>query len=133
MLSENMIHGTVDFLVMHTDGRITRHARGDMTMGDAVRGFVVRPAPGAGLGTQGMGRLRAFYDDDFAGTSPALPQLAPNPLADTALRGIGYMQPHGFWRGDVALCMESDAHGEYNPMPAAVVATLEELAAGVAR
>lgn len=109
---------TIDFVVLHPSGQLTRHTRDC----GPLRAALAREIPN--LGTQGMGRLRAWYDDDF-GTSPA---AAPNALADVVLRGIGYMQPPGFWRGRVALSMEEDAHGDIGPLTAAALATIEDLA-----
>ncbi|AYF78350.1 hypothetical protein D7D52_36035 [Nocardia yunnanensis] len=125
---------TVDFVVLHPDGQLTRHTRESTPLNTAIRGHVVRPHPDASLGTQGMGRLRAWYDDEFAGSEPGifgggLPPLPPNPLADRVLRGIGYKQPPGFWRGTVALSMEERPYGGgTDPLTAEALATLEDLA-----
>ena len=70
-----------------------------------------------------MGRLRAWYDDEF-GSKP----FPPNALADRVLRGIGYMQPFGFWRGCVALSMEEGPGGDTAHMTTEVLAAIEDLA-----
>jgi hypothetical protein len=134
-----VVHGTwpaqparTDFVVLHPDGRLTRHARDS----EGLYATVSREIPN--LGTQGMGRLRAWYDDNFAGAEPwfggpARPPLEPNPLADRVLRGIGYMQPEGFWRGPVALSMEEGPDGDTAHMTADALDTIEDLAAEVRR
>lgn len=109
---------TTDFVVLHPGGHLSRHTRDS----GSLRAALAREIPN--LGTQGMGRLRAWFDDDFGTDATA----APNALADTVLRGIGYMQPPGFWRGPVALSAEEDHHGDIGPLPAAALAVIEDLA-----
>jgi hypothetical protein len=107
-----------DFAVLHQDGRLEygRRRGEDESTTRALRPYI------ADVTTQGMGRLRAWFSDEFA----ALP---PNPLADRVLSAVGYHHPTG-WRGTVALSMEEDGNGNYPPLPAEVRATLDELAAG---
>lgn len=76
------------------------------------------------LGSQGMGRLRAWYVDDFAGQER-------NRLADEVLQAVGYHHPTG-WCGPVVLTME-EQYGEYDPLPPEVVSTLDEIAAKARR
>lgn len=106
-----------DFAVLHPDGRLEYGRRGEgESPYRAVKPYIDDVA------SQGMGRLRAWFSDDFG----ALP---PNPLADRVLTSVGYHHPTG-WRGTVALSMEEDQAGEYAPLSAEVRATLDELAAG---
>src|SRR2546423_11510909 len=107
-----------DFVVLHPDGRLTRHTRDS----EGLYATVSHEIPN--LGSQGMGRLRAWFDDDF-GSKP----LPANPLADRLLRGIGYMQPEGFWHGPVALSMEEGDDGDTAHMTADALDTIEDLAA----
>ncbi|OBA44459.1 hypothetical protein A5789_09210 [Nocardia sp. 852002-51101_SCH5132738] len=80
--------------------------------------------------SQGMGRLRAWFSDDFGFESiTGRPRYAANELADHILRAIGYHQPEAeYWRGVVALSMEEDPATEtIPPIPADVLATIQEL------
>ncbi|MGW5388181.1 hypothetical protein [Nocardia sp. NPDC003963] len=75
------------------------------------------------MGTMGVRRLRAWFDDNFAsGDAP------PNRLADVVLAGLGYRQDPGFWRGIVVLTMEEDSAGATPPLPDDVVTVLQDLA-----
>ena len=114
----------IDFVVLHPAGGPTPEpiAFGVRRSGESLFGAVSGWVPN--LSSQGMGRLRAWFSDDF-GTDG---YSRPNPQADRVLRGIGYMQEHGFWRGTVALSMEESPDGATAPMPAEVVATIVELA-----
>lgn len=105
-----------DFAVLHPDGRLEygRRAEGE-SPNRALRAHIV-----ADVATQGMGRLRAWFSDDFA-------TLPPNPLADRVLSSIGYHHPTG-WYGTVAVSMEEDGNGDPPPLPPAVRATFDELA-----
>lgn len=106
-----------DFAVLYPDGRLEYGRRGEgESPHRALRPYI------ADVATQGMGRLRAWFSDDFAA-------LTPNPLADRVLSSVGYHHPTG-WRGVVALSMEEDREGGQPPLTAAVHATLDELAAG---
>lgn len=107
-----------EFAVLLPDGRLEyRQRRGEgESAARALRPYI------ADVATQGMGRLRAWFCDEFA-------TLPPNPLADRVLSAIGYHHPTG-WRGAVALSMEEDGNGEHPPLTAEVRATLDELAAG---
>lgn len=106
------------FVVMYPDGQLEYGYRGeDESTNRALKHYI------AELGTQGMGRLRAWFSDDF-GALPA------NRLADEVITGVGYRHPSG-WRGVVALSMEEDHTGECPPLTADVRSTLDELAAGV--
>jgi hypothetical protein len=104
-----------DFAVLHPDGRLEYGRRGE---GESILS-ALRPHIDE-LGTQGMGRLRAFFSDRFA-------SRPPNPLADTVLSSIGYHHPTG-WYGTVAVSMEKDATGDCPPLTAEIRATLDELA-----
>ncbi len=79
--------------------------------------------------SQGMGRLRAWFSDDFGRESiTGRPLYVANPLADHVLRAIGYPQPVGYWRGVVALSMEEDpATGAVPPITADILSTIQEL------
>lgn len=104
-----------DFAVLHPDGRLEYGRRGEgESITRALRPYIEE------LATQGMGRLRAFFSDRFAGR-PA------NPLADKVMSSVGYHHPTG-WYGTVAVSMEEDATGDCPPLIAEVRATLEELA-----
>lgn len=105
-----------DMLVITPDGAArydTRQAGEDTYT--AVRRHIPRPAA---LGTMGLGRLRAFYVDDFA-------TQEPSPLADRVISAVGYHHPSG-WCGPVILTME-EADGEVPPLTPDVIATLAEL------
>lgn len=107
---------TPDFAVLHPDGRLeyAHRVAGESTL-RAMKAHITTVA------TQGMGRLRAFFTDDFS-TLPA------NPLADRVFSSVGYHHPTG-WRGTVAVTMEEDDTGECPPLTPEVRATLDELAA----
>lgn len=102
--------------ILHTDGRLEYIHRGPgQSLIQTLRGHI------SDLGTQGMGRLRAWYSDDFGG-EPA------NGLADHVIAAIGYQHPTG-WRGTVAVTMEEDAEtGDCPPLTPEVRTTLDELA-----
>lgn len=103
------------FAVLHPDGQMRYgHRVAGESMLAALRGHI------PDLATQGMGRLRVFFTDDFAA-------LAPNPLADEVLSSVGYHHPSG-WRGTVAVSMEEDPSGDCPPLTPEVCATLDELA-----
>lgn len=112
-------------VILRTEDRGMR--RGKLMIGDTVPAAVTRYVPRPA--SQGMGRLRVWFTDDFATSTDVLGRpWRANPLADRVLRAIGYRQPAGFWRGVVALSMEEGAHGEYPPMPADVLTIIEDLA-----
>lgn len=81
--------------------------------------------------SQGMGRLRAWFSDDFGRESiTGRPLYVANPLADHVLSAIGYRQsePDGYWRGVVALSMEEDpATGAIPPIPTDILTTIQDL------
>ena len=105
----------VEFALLHSDGRLEfSHAPDSDSLLRTMREHI------PGLGTQGMGRLRAWFTDDF-GTLPA------NPLADAVLSGIGYHHPTG-WRGPVALTMEEASDGNTPSLEPNVRAAIEDLA-----
>lgn len=105
-----------DMLVITPDGAARYDVRRDGESAfDAVRRHIPRPTP---LGTMGLGRLRAFYVDDFATQEPC-------PLADRVISAVGYHHPSG-WCGPVILTME-EADGEVPPLTPDVIATLAEL------
>ncbi|MFI6041954.1 hypothetical protein ACIA8C_09985 [Nocardia sp. NPDC051321] len=107
-----------DFLVLNPDGEVLYGSRNrDQEMRDAVRTHV------PDLSTQGMGRLRAWFADDFSN-----PDLLPNPLADQVLARLGYQLPTG-WYGPVAVSMEEDGAGDIPPLDSKVRETLDELLA----
>lgn len=112
-----MTSDSPDFAVLYPDGRLEYGHRGEgESTNRALKAHITD------VGTAPMGRLRAWFSDDFG----ALP---PNPLADRVLSSVGYHHPTG-WRGTVALSMEEDHTGECPPLSAEVRATLDELAAG---
>jgi hypothetical protein len=84
---------TEGYAVLHTDGRVTY---GQIPDGESAYEAIRREIPD--LGSQGMGRLRAWFTDSFAGQRS-------NPLADTVLSAVGYHHPTG-WAGPVAVSME---------------------------
>lgn len=105
-----------DYAVLHPDGRVTY---GRFPPGETAYEAIKREIPG--LGTQGMGRLRAWFTDDFTGQ-------AGNPLADVVLTAVGYQHPTG-WAGPVAVSMEEDATGTVPSLVPEVRAMIDELAA----
>lgn len=109
-----------DFALLHPDGQLTYgQRRDDESLREAIRAHI------PDLGTQGMGRLRAWFSDMFT------PDMPANHLADALLGRLGYRHPSG-WAGLVALTMEENpATGEPDTLPAEVRATLDELAATV--
>lgn len=107
-----------DFVVLHPDGAAI--------YGSRDRAQPVRNALGAHvpeLSTQGLGRVRAWFADDFA--SPA---LRPNPLANQVLARLGYRHPSG-WYGPVAVTMEEDRAGNIAELAPDVRDTVDELSA----
>ncbi|MFX0576228.1 hypothetical protein [Nocardia nepalensis] len=75
------------------------------------------------LATQGMGRVRAWFADDFTSSD-----LHPNPLADQVLARLGYDHPSG-WYGPVAVTMEEDVTGHIAPPGSEVRETVNEVLA----
>lgn len=107
---------TPDFAMLHPDGRLEYAQCGaSESIVTAMKTYITN------MSTQGMGRLRAFFTDDFS----ALPA---NPLADRVFSSVGYHHPTG-WRGTVAVTMEEDHTGECPPLTAEVRASLDELSA----
>jgi hypothetical protein len=54
--------------------------------------------------TQGMGRLRTWFSDEF------IPDMPANRLADAVIGRLGYRHPAG-WVGPVAVAVEEAATG----------------------
>ena len=108
-------HDAVEFAVLHPSGTLEfAHAPDSASLLRTIREHIPQ------LGTQGMGRLRAWFTDDF-GTLPA------NPLADAVLSGIGYHHPTG-WRGPVAVSMEEAHDGSTPSLEPNLRAAIEDLA-----
>lgn len=100
--------------ILHTNGHVEHVHRGPgESLQQTLRGRI------SDLGTQGMGRLRVWFTDDFS-SAPA------NTLADRVIGALGYRHPTG-WRGTVALTMEEDSTGDCPPLTREVLATLDEL------
>lgn len=112
MLSD---HDVVEFALLHPTGTL-EFVRAPAS--DALLPTIREHIPG--LGTQGMGRLRAWFTDDFA-------ELPANPLADSVISGMGYRHPTG-WRGTVALSMEEETDGTTSSLTGNVRAAIEDLA-----
>lgn len=110
----------VDFVVMHPDGAVVYDVR-DQELG--LRRSIAEHVPD--LGTQGMGRLRAWFADDFGD-----PALHPNPVAEHVFNAMGYHHPSG-WRGPVALSMEENSEGYIEPLTPEARHALDELLADV--
>lgn len=105
----------VEFALIHPVGSLEfPHAPDSASLASTLRTYI------PGLGTQGMGRLRAWFADDFG-------DLVPNALADAVLAGVGYHHPSG-WRGPVALTMEEAADGHVPSLEANVRAAINDLA-----
>ncbi|MGV9836646.1 hypothetical protein ACWDUL_20995 [Nocardia niigatensis] len=104
----------VDFLVLHTDGRITADVR---RPGESINTAIRRHIPD--LGTQGLGRLRMWFSDTFT------PDLPDNHLADQVITRLGYRHIDG-WRGPVAISME-DQYDHTPPLPVTVLDTITEI------
>lgn len=105
-----------DFVVLHPDGTAVYVSRAP---GEGVRAAIRAHVPD--LGTQGMGRVRAWFADTFS-----TPELPLNPLAYQVLARLGYRHPSG-WYGPVAVTMEEDTAGIIAPLAPDVRATVEEL------
>ncbi|WP_249643850.1 hypothetical protein [Nocardia sputi] len=105
-----------DFVVLHPDGTVVY---GSFAPGEGVRAAIRAHVPD--LGTQGMGRARAWFADTFSD-----PELPPNPLAYQVFAWLGYRHPSG-WYGPVAVTMEEDAAGSIALLEPDVRATIEEL------
>ncbi len=107
-----------DYVVLNPDGQALYGSRDpDQGIRDALRPHV------PDLSTQGMGRVRAWFADDFSN-----PDLHPNPLADQVLARLGYQHPTG-WYGPVAVSMEEDTAGRIPPLDSTVRETVDELLA----
>ncbi|MBF6063485.1 hypothetical protein IU500_18540 [Nocardia terpenica] len=107
-----------DFVVLNPDGTVIYGSRdGDQRVWEAIRTHV------PDLSTQGMGRVRAWFADDFSS-----PDLLPNPLADRVLTRLGYQHPTG-WYGPVALSMEEDMVGEIAALDSEVCKMVDDLLA----
>ncbi|WP_067891590.1 hypothetical protein [Nocardia vaccinii] len=105
-----------DFVVINPDGTVLYDVR---DQGSGLRGSLARHVPD--LSTQGMGRVRAWFADDFSA-----PALEANPLAYRVLTGLGYRHPTG-WYGPVALTMEETPSGNVPPLTPEVRETLNDL------
>lgn len=108
-----------DFVVINPDRTVLYDVR-DQDSG--LRGAIARHVPN--LSTQGMGRVRAWFADDFSD-----PALEANPLAYRVLTGLGYRHPTG-WYGPVALSMEETPSGNVPPLTPEMRETLNDLFAG---
>lgn len=106
---------TVDFVVLHPEGRLER---GQFPRSKAPRDVLAKLIPN--MTSQGFGRLHTWFSANAAG-QPA------NPLADTVTRGMGYRSRCG-WHGRVALTMADD-DGRFPPLLPDALASIEELAA----
>ncbi|MEV5835381.1 hypothetical protein [Nocardia sp. NPDC052112] len=107
-----------DFVVLQPDGAAIYGSRErDQGLQAAIRAHV------PDLATQGMGRVRAWFADDF--TSAA---LHPNPLADQVPARLGYDHPSG-WYGPVAVTMEEDVAGHIAPLASEVRETVNDVLA----
>ncbi|MEU6562020.1 hypothetical protein [Nocardia nova] len=113
---------TVDFVLLHPDGRITEHARDGLSIYHAVRAQIV-VGDVQRVGTMGLDTVRVWYDDDFA-----LYDAPPNELADRFMRGIGYQCEPGHWRGVLAISMEEGPDEVIEPIPDAILANIEQVA-----
>ncbi|WP_040831639.1 hypothetical protein [Nocardia jiangxiensis] len=109
-----------DFVVITPDGTVLYDMR-DQYAG--LRAAIAQHVPD--LSTQGMGRVRAWFADNFND-----PALAANPLADQVFAGLGYHHPTG-WYGPVALTMEENTSGHVPPLTLEVRERLDDLLAGV--
>lgn len=108
-------HDAVEFALLHCDGRLEFARAADRdSLTHTMREYI------PGHSTQGMGRLRAWFTDDF-GALPA------NPLADAVLSGFGYHHPSG-WRGPVALTMEELTDEDSPSLTPNARAAIEDLA-----
>lgn len=106
---------TVEYALLHPEGQLEfAHAPNSDSLVRTMRDRLPE------LGTQGVGRLRAWFADDFG----ALP---PNPLADAVLAGVGYHHPTG-WHGPVGLSMEEDQEGIVASLDPNVRTLIEDLA-----
>ncbi|WP_327116490.1 hypothetical protein OHB12_04740 [Nocardia sp. NBC_01730] len=102
-----------DFVVLQPDGAVIYGSRDrDQGWRDAIRAHV------PDLSTQGIGRVRAWFADDFASLD-----LRPNPLADQVLAHLGYRHPSG-WYGPVAVTMEENMAGDIPPLSSEVRETV---------
>ncbi|WP_063011872.1 hypothetical protein [Nocardia nova] len=109
-----------DFVVLHPGGEALYGSRDrDQSTRDAIRTHV------PDLSTQGVGRVRAWFADNFS-----RPDLRPNPLADQVLARLGYKHPTG-WYGPVAVTMEEDMAGHIPPLDPKVRETVDALLAPV--
>jgi hypothetical protein len=110
-----MTYAAEGYAVLHTDGHVTygRIEDGEIAY-EAIRCEIPH------LGSQGMGRLRAWFTDDFTGQRG-------NPLADAVLSAVGYHHPTG-WAGPVAVSMEEGDDGVVAPLLPEVRAMIDELA-----
>ncbi|WP_063041803.1 hypothetical protein [Nocardia pseudovaccinii] len=109
-----------DFVVLQPDGAAIYGSR---ERDQGLRGAIGAHVPD--LDTQGMGRVRAWFAEDFARRA-----LHPNPLADQVLARLGYDHPSG-WYGPVAVTMEEDATGHIPPLVSDVRETVNEILAAV--
>lgn len=106
------------YAILHPDGRAIYGGR---DRGRTLRDELADHIPN--LSSQGLGRLRMWFSDDFCD-----PHMAPNTLADDVVTRLGYRHPFE-WRGPVGLTMEEDVTGDIAPLSATVHATVDELVA----
>lgn len=117
---QNETSTEVEFALLLPDGRLEfHHAAGNRGLTSTLRGHI------SGLGTQGLGRLRMWFSDDFG------PDRRANPLANAVIEGLGYRHPTG-WYGPVAVTMEEDSAGAVPTLTSNARDALEDLAATAA-
>lgn len=90
--------------------------------GERLRDAIARHIPD--LATQGAGRLRLWFADDFSAWG-----LEQNTLANHVVAQLGYRHPYG-WFGPVAVTMEENPDGDTPPLTEAVRAAIDEAAEG---
>lgn len=112
-----------DFVLLPVDGPASY---GRLSPGESTYQAIRRQVPD--LGTQGAGRLRLWFPDQFRDASGRY-LFPPNPLADRVVSRLGYRLAGG-WYGPVAISMEEEtATGEIPPLSPEVRATIDELTA----
>lgn len=111
----------VDFVVIYPAGAAERITYDRRRPGESINNAIRRHIPD--LGTQGMGRLRMWFNDTFTADLP------PNPTADLVVGRLGYRRSNG-WFGPVALSMNEDnGTGDCPPLLPEVQQTIDELLA----
>jgi hypothetical protein len=90
--------------------------------GERLRDAIARHIPD--LATQGAGRLRLWFADDFSAWG-----LEQNMLANHVVAHLGYRHPSG-WFGPVAVTMEEGYDGEVPPLTGDVRAAIDDIVNG---